>query len=139
MLRYRHFVFALLLVPSAALCAEPDIREGLWELKVEFQVAGQAIGNAPMVIRQCISNQSIQDLMTQTGGGSECKVSDLQREANHAQWKFACTGAMDVSGTGETEIGDDQFAGKMALVINMGGESMPMEQTFSARRLGACQ
>jgi hypothetical protein len=46
---------------------------------------------------------------------------------------------MEVSGTGETDIAGDQFTGRMDLAISMGGETMPMQQRFEARRVGECQ
>lgn len=124
---------------SAPVFAAPDIREGLWEVSVQASVGGQPITATPMVVRQCISNQSVQDLMAQVGGAGACRISDFQQDGNHARWKLACTGAMEVSGTGETDIAGDQFTGRMDLAISMGGESMPMQQRFEARRVGDCQ
>ena len=132
-------VLPLSWAPFPAIGADTDIREGLWEVSVQAEVGGQPISATPMVVRQCVSNQSVQELMGQMGGAGACQISDFQRTGNRAQWKLACTGTMDVSGTGETEIADDQFSGKLDLVIKMGGESMPMAQTFKAHRVGACQ
>ena len=119
--------------------AAPDIREGMWEVSVHASVGGQPITATPMVVRQCITNQSVQDLMAQVGGTGACRISDFQRNDNHARWKLGCTGAMEVSGTGETDIAADQFTGRMDLAISMGGETMPMQQRFEARRVGECQ
>ncbi len=134
---------AWLLLPALALSphaiAGPDIREGLWEVSVQAEVGGQPISAAPMVVRQCISNQSVQDLMAQMGGAGACQISDFQQTGNRARWNLACTGAMEVSGTGETELGADQFTGRMNLVVTMSGQSLPMVQDFQARRLGECQ
>jgi len=136
---YLLLVLSLSLAPFRAIGADTDIREGLWEVSVQAEVGGQPLSATPMVVRQCVSNQSVQDLMAQMGGAGACKISDFQRDGNRAQWKLACSGTMDVSGTGETEIADDQFSGKLDLVIKMGGETMPMAQTFKAHRVGACQ
>jgi hypothetical protein len=136
---YLLLVFSLSFASAAAIAADTDIREGLWEVSVQAEVGGQPLSATPMVVRQCVSNQSVQDLMGQMGGAGACQISDFQRNGNRAQWKLACTGTMDVSGTGETEIADDQFSGKLDLVIKTGGESMPMAQTFKAHRVGACQ
>jgi len=119
--------------------AGPDIREGMWEVSVLAEVGGQPLTAAPMVVRQCINNQSIQDLMAQMGGAGACKISDFQQSGSHARWNIACSGAMDVSGTGETEIGGDQFTGRMNLAVTMNGQSLPMVQNFQAKRVGECQ
>lgn len=135
--------YACLLLSALALSthsiAAPDIREGMWEVSVLAEVAGQPLTAAPMVVRQCISNQSIQDLMAQMGGAGACKISDFQQTGNHARWNIACSGAMDVSGTGETETAGDQFTGRMNLAVNMNGQSLPMVQNFQAKRVGECQ
>jgi hypothetical protein len=127
------------LARAAGVLAAPDIREGLWEVTVDAEVGGQPISATPMVVRQCVGNQSVQDLMAQMGGAGGCNISDFQQSGSHARWNLACSGAMDVSGTGETEIAGDQFSGRMDLVIKMGGESMPMVQKFRAHRVGECQ
>jgi hypothetical protein len=139
----RYAFSAWLLLPALALSphaiAGPDIREGLWEVSVQAEIGGQPMSAAPMVVRQCMNNQSVQDLMAQMGGAGACQISDLQQTGNRARWNLACTGAMDVSGTGETELGVDQFTGRMNVVITMSGQSVPMVQNFQARRVGECQ
>jgi hypothetical protein len=122
--------------PQRARCA--DIREGLWEVSVDAEVGVSRSALRPWS-RQCVGNQSVQDLMAQMGGAGGCNISDFQQSGAHAQWKLACSGAMDVTGTGETEMAGDQFSGRMNLVIKMGGESMPMVQKFRAHRVGECQ
>ena len=124
---------------SVHAIAGPDIREGMWEVSVLAEVGGQPLTAAPMVVRQCINNQSVQDLMAQMGGAGSCQISDFQQTGNRARWNIACSGPMDVSGTGETEIAGDQFTGRMNLVVTMSGQSLPMVQNFQAKRVGECQ
>lgn len=93
----------------------------------------------PVVVRQCVSKQSVQELMTKMGGAGACKISDFQQNGTHARWNLTCSGQMDVTGTGETEITGDQFSGRMDLVVSMSGQSVPMVQNFKARRVGECQ
>lgn len=129
----------VLLARTAAVLAAPDIHEGLWEVSVEAEVGGQPISDTPMVVHQCIGTQSVRDLMAQMGGAGGCNISDFQQDGPRARWNLVCSGAIDVSGTGQTEIAGDQFSGRMDLVIKMGGESMPMAQKFRAHRVGECQ
>jgi hypothetical protein len=134
-----NWLLILALAASPHAISAPDIREGMWEVSVLAEVGGQPLTAAPMVVRQCISNQSVQDLMAQMGGAGACQISDFQQAGNHARWNIACSGAMDVSGTGETEIAGDQFTGRMNLVVTMSGQSLPMVQNFQAKRMGECQ
>jgi hypothetical protein len=92
-----------------------------------------------MVVRQCISNQSIQALMAQIGGAGACQISDFQQSGNRARWNLSCSGEPQVSGTGETEIAADQFIGRMNLVVTMSGQSLPLVQNFRAQRVGQCE
>jgi hypothetical protein len=129
----------LLLAHASAVLAAPEIREGLWEVSVRGEVGGQPMSAAPIVARQCVSKQSVQELMTKMGGAGACQISDFQQTGTHARWNLTCSGQMDVTGTGETEIMDDQFSGRMDLVVSMSGQSVPMVQNFQARRVGECQ
>src|SRR4051794_5821019 len=124
----------------ATVAAAADIREGLYEITVRAELAGQPMTQAPMVVRQCVSEQSVQDLMSQMGGTGACKVSDFQQSGNRAHWNLVCSGQMQVNGTGETQINGDEFTGRMNLSVQMGGDqSVPMVQNFTARRVGECQ
>jgi hypothetical protein len=133
------FLFAATaLLATAAFAAE--VREGLYEISVRAEIGGQALSQAPMVVRQCVSQQSVQDLMGQMGGTGSCKVSDFQQSGNQARWNLTCTGAMQVTGTGETQINGDEFTGRMNLSVQMGGDqAVPMVQDFTAKRVGECQ
>ena len=134
----KFLIAAIALVTTAASAA--DIREGLYEISVRAQLAGQAMTQAPMVMRQCVTQQSVQDLMSQMGGAGGCKVSNFQQSGNQARWNLACTGQIEVSGTGETQMDGDQFTGRMDLSVQMGGDqSVPMVQNFTAKRVGECQ
>ena len=124
----------------AGVASGAEIREGLYEISVRAEIAGQPVSQAPMVVRQCVSQQSVQDLMGQLGGTGACKVSDFQESGNQAHWNLACTGQMQISGTGETQINGDEFTGHMNLMVQMGSDqSVPMVQNFTARRVGECQ
>ena len=134
--------FRWLLILACAACGHTyaaDIHEGLWEFSLQAEVGGQSITTTPMVMRQCISNQSIQDLMAQMGGAGACQVSDLQQSGSHSRWNLTCTGEPQVSGSGEADAAGEQLVGRMNLVVTMGGQSLPMVQNFQARRVGECQ
>jgi hypothetical protein len=133
------FAVLLFLCPIVAPAQEP-VREGLWEISVQGQVGGQPLSSTPLVVRQCISQQSAQDLMTQlTGTAGGCRVTDLRQEGNHARWNLACSGQVEVSGTGEVTMRNDSFDGTLDLTVGTGAQSVPMSQTFNARWVGACK
>jgi len=75
----KFLIAAIALVTTAASAA--DIREGLYEISVRAELAGQAMTQAPMVMRQCVTQQSVQDLMSQMGGAGGCKPA--RRESRY--------------------------------------------------------
>jgi hypothetical protein len=132
-------IVALLFCTTTAAAQDP-VREGLWEISIQGQVGGQPISTTPLVVRQCIDQQSAQDLMAKLSGGTGgCQVSDLVRDGSHTRWSLNCTGQVEVSGTGEVTLNSNGFNGTLDLMVGMGGQSVPMLQTFDARWVGACK
>jgi hypothetical protein len=132
-------VVALLLCATSAAAQDP-VREGLWEISIQGQVGGQAISSTPLVVRQCIDQQTAQDLMGKLAGAAGgCQISDLTQEGSRTRWNLNCTGQVDVSGTGEVTLNSNGFSGTLDLMVGMGGQSVPMLQTFDARWVGACK
>jgi hypothetical protein len=132
-------IFALLLCATSAAAQDP-VREGMWEISIQGQVGGQPISSTPLVVRQCIDQQSAQDLMAKLAGGAGgCQITDFSREGNRTRWSLNCTGQVEVSGTGEVTLNSNAFNGSLDLMVGMGGQSLPMQQTFDARWVGACK
>lgn len=128
---------ALLMPLSAAADA---LQEGLWEVTVRMEIAGQPATAEPLVVRQCINQQSPQDLVAKlTGAGGGCQVSDLRQEGNRARWNMTCSGQIELTGTGDVTLSGDGFDGTLNAMIGMGGTTVPILQTFGARRVGDCQ
>ena len=132
-------IVALLFCATTAAAQDP-VREGLWEISIQSQVGGQPISSTPQVVRQCIDQQTAQNLMAKlTGAGGGCQISDVHREGSRTRWSLNCTGQIDVSGTGEVTMNSNGFNGTLDLMVGMSGQSVPMLQTFDARWVGACK
>ena len=133
-------LFTLTLTVAAASFAQGDMREGLWEITVQADLAGQPMSEQPLVVRQCITRQSAQELMSQLSGSTgSCSVSDYRQDGAHATWNMVCTGQLSVSGKGEVTARGDSFTGNLELQVAMGAQSVPMNQKFSAHRIGDCK
>ena len=129
--------FLFCAIPAAA---QDAVREGLWEISIQGQFGGQPISSAPLVVRECIDQQSAQDLMAKlTGTAGGCQISDLRKEGSLTRWSLACTGQVEVSGRGEVTMNSNGFNGTLDLMVDMSGQSVPMLQTFDARWVGACK
>jgi hypothetical protein len=130
--------FTCFLLSFGSALAQDNIREGLWEISVRMEVGGQPASAAPLVVRQCITRQSAQELMSQLTGGGGCQASDFQQDGNRARWNLTCSGQMTVDGTGEVTILSEGFDGTLNVQVGMGGQLVPMIQHFTARRVGEC-
>ena len=128
------------LLPVSAMAQDP-VKEGLWEISIQGQIAGQPMAATPLVVRQCIDNQTAQQLMAQlTGGGAGgCQVSNLKQEGNRARWDLNCSGQVEVSGSGELTMTNDGFDGTLNALVGIGGQTVPLMQSFNARWVGACK
>jgi len=132
-------IWAAVFAPAIAH-AEGELREGLWEVSVRMEVGGQPASAAPLVTRQCITQQTAQDLISQLAGtAGGCQITDLQQEGNRASWNLTCSGQIELKGNGQVTISPASFDGTLDAVVGMSGQSIPVHQNFSARRVGDCQ
>lgn len=131
----------LSLLCSAALAQAPDeVKQGLWEISLQGEIAGQALTAAPMVVRQCITQTTARELMNQLNGTvGGCQVSDLTQVGPTGRWSIKCTGQIEINGTGELTMGTDSFTGSMNMFVAMAGQTVPMIQRFEARWAGPCK
>jgi hypothetical protein len=137
---HRNLVLAALL-PACAAWAQADLREGLWEISITMAVGGQPTSAQPLVMRQCISQQSAQDVISQLNGAGAgaCNTADLRQEGGRASWKLSCSGPVELDGSGSATFMDERFEGGMNGQIGLGNQKLPFSQSFSARRVGDCQ
>jgi hypothetical protein len=136
----RNLLLAALL-PASAAWAQADLQEGLWEVSITMAVGGQPTSGQPLVMRQCISQQSAQELISQLNGAGtgSCNTADLQQDGGRASWKVSCSGPVELDGSGSATFMPDRFDGAMNGQIGMGNQKLAFSQSFSARRIGACQ
>lgn len=52
---------------------------------------------------------------------------------------MSCTGQIELTGSGEVTLSGTSFDGTLNATIAMGGQAVPLQQTFSARRVGECK
>ena len=132
-------LLATVALPSSGFALD-RVKEGLWEINLQAEVGGQAMSSTPLVVRQCLTNQAVQDLMTQLNGvAGGCQVSDFREESSRARWNMSCSGQISLSGTGEVVFGHETFNGTMSMLVGIAGQTLPLLQTFNARWVGDCK
>jgi hypothetical protein len=139
---YPAFLLAgLFLAATASHGQMPDtVKEGLWEISIRADIQGQPLSAAPMVVRQCITQTTATDLMNQlTAGGGSCEVSNFSQAGPTASWNLRCSGQIEVNGTAQVTMQSDGFSGNMNMLVGMGGQTVPLNQSFEARWVGTCK
>jgi hypothetical protein len=136
------FLFTVLMATVIAMpgaWAQTDLQEGLWEISVNMELGGQPASEKPLVMRQCIAQQSAQELMSKLAGAGTCSTTDLRQEGNRATWKVACSSPVELAASGSADFQSESFEGSMNGRIAAGNQQLGFSQTFRARRVGACQ
>lgn len=73
----RHLLLCFALLAPGVAAAQGQMNEGLWEITLRMEVAGQPATAAPMVVRQCITQQTAQELVAQLTGAGEAVRSAI--------------------------------------------------------------
>ena len=114
------------------------IQDGLWEFVVELQMPG-APAQEPVTLQQCLTQKSVKEMMGQLGPGGSCNITELREQGNRATWGMECSGQVAMSGRGDATFTRETFSGSMEMQIQMGDQSLPVTQSFRARRIGSCR
>jgi hypothetical protein len=136
-------VLLVLSVSGPALCADPAIRQGMWEVTTEMDMSGMpgmpegmaGFGMKPMTTTQCMGGD---DPVPDQGSDQEndCEVLEQSVKGGTVTWKVKCrTDQGDMMSTGEITYTGDTFKGYNK--TDMGGSKIT--QKMSGRRIGDCK
>ena len=127
--------FATLPAPAVAAPMQP----GMWELVMAVTADGQT--EVVPAGRGCISAKDIADpTKTLPRPAGQCTLSNVQRTADRATYDIACKDKqVTTRGQAEIILGGDRYDGKVALMMTgREGTGVPVDMTFSAKRVGDC-
>ena len=120
------------LLPVTATAQGTD---NLWEITSKMEMPGMPMAMPAQTLQQCLArNSKDEDYLPRRGN---CRVLENQRTGNRITFKMACS-APEADITGEMNLGEDAYDGKMRMVTRTAGQSMEMTNTFSAKRIGTC-
>lgn len=121
--------------------AEPDLRDGMWEITTSMELAGMPAGMPPVKNTQCITKQNAvpkaQDLQQQ-----DCTMSAPRISGNTVTWTVDCKGEDGpVRGTGRIVYRGDTFDGTLTMSVQEPGQggSFQIVQHMKGKRIGACK
>jgi len=130
------FVSATLITASTGLALELD--PGEWEFTT---VSHAPMAPAPRTETrtECVVNgsRSADEFLANM---EECTVSDLVDNATTMSYKVKCpNGPLTLNGTADMKSDGKTVNGKMAMSMDMEGQSMSMTIDWSGKRLGDCK
>lgn len=122
---------ALILASGAARAVEGE----LWEMTTSMKMAGM---DMPAQTQRVCTPKGQQEKAMQPEKG-DCTMQDVKRSGNRTSFSVSCQGGQLV-GTGEfVSNGPNASSGSMRLKGKMEGEPVDMTQTWSGKKLGACE
>ncbi len=129
-------VIVVLLFGGPALGAEPNVKEGKWEITSSAEIKG--VGTTPaQTVTQCISKA---DIIPQPSKDEGCKVTNSSVVGDTVVWAIECKRPEGtIEGRGEITYKGETFDGLIKWTITQPGqERTEMKQKIEGRRTGEC-
>lgn len=119
--------------------AEPNIREGLWEITIKMEMAGKPGDTFPQTTQTlCLTDKNKLPELLQKD--QNCQIKDTKTEGSEASWKMRCQGQGNViTGSGRITYRGDRFDGAIHIRMQQAdAEPMKLTQRIEGRRRGEC-
>jgi hypothetical protein len=131
-------IILALLWCGGAQAAEPNMKDGLWEITTKIEMKGMPASIPPSVTKQCLTKKD-----SVPGGGEKnpnCKVVDQKVSGNTVAWTTVCKekeGTVESKGT--ITYKGDSFDGTTTTVIkDKAHKAQQVSTKMSGKRIGAC-
>ena len=143
----RKFFLALIglfcLCYAGAALAEPNIREGLWEITIKMEMAGNPGDTFPPTTQTlCLTDKNkLPELLQQD---QACQITDTKTQGNEASWKMKCRSQANlITGSGKITYKGDRFDGIIHIRMQQAeaepqAAPMKLTQHIQGRYSGKC-
>jgi len=115
--------------------AEPNIKEGKWEISMKMEMPGMPMEMPPFIHTQCLTSK---DFLPENSGqqqSQDCEAVDVKTSGDTVTWSTKCKGENGpVSGTGTVTYKGKTFTGTMK--VQQGG--MEMTTRMNGKYIGKC-
>jgi hypothetical protein len=126
----------MVLLGAAGAAAEPDFREGLWEITAEVSMPGMPMRMPPSTRTQCLTKEDM--VPAAPSGDQQCTVRNVKVQGNTVSYDLSCSApGNEMQGHGEVTYAGETLQGKMQMRMPTQG-NLPMTSTYKGRRLGPC-
>ena len=143
MRRASRWAMGVALIGSAAgsAYAEPNFKEGMWEITMQMQMANMPMQMPPVTVRHCLLKK---DVVPNTARpGQDCHVVSHRVSGDTVEWSMRCTdkSGRTMDGKGQVTYSGESYAGTMNMTMSGSRGDEPataMSYTMSGRRVGEC-
>jgi len=123
---------------TGASAAEPNMKDGLWEITTKTEMKGMP-GKVPAnVMKQCLTKK--ESVPQNKNPKSNCKMIDQKASGDTVTWTMACKekdGTIESRGT-ITYKGDTFDGTTKTTISGKGGKTQEIATKMSGKRLGPC-
>jgi hypothetical protein len=133
-------VVSLFLLPS--VFAEPNMREGMWEIKGKMQIEGTSFHTPPLPVNytQCLTKKDM--IPYKKEKNQDCKMIDKKIKGNEVTWIMECRDKNGVTeSTGKITFKGRSFAGTVHSILKDNKDIKRVESNLqmSGKRTGDCK
>ena len=128
---------AAVVLPAAALAGD-GMQPGMWEYTMKMEMPGMPFAMPPQTFQRCMTQKDVDsgEYGKNPHEKSDCKMSNMKRDATKISYDVACTGEHAAKGHYDFTMAKDTMSGAGTLAME-GGQTM--KQNFSAKRVGDCK
>ncbi len=132
-------IMAVSFLASSLAFAEPNMREGKWEITVKTEMPGMPAQIPPIKYTQCITKKEA--VPHQPEQDKDCKIINVKTSGDTVSWAVQCHGKeSSMNGSGKVTYGGDIFDGVIDMAANVPGQgSMKILQKMRGKRIGECK
>jgi hypothetical protein len=128
---------------AGAALAEPNIREGLWEITIRMEMAGKPGDTFPPTTQTlCLTDKNkLPELLQQD---QVCQITGTKTQGNEASWKMKCRSQINlITGSGKITYKGDRFDGIIHIRMQQAeaepqAAPMKLTQHIQGRYSGKC-
>jgi len=133
-------LFAISLCLSTVAVADPNMQEGMWEIKVEMKMEGMPFPMPPVQYSQCLTKKDM--VPHQKEKNKDCTMVSQKFVGDTATWVMKCEDKRGgkTESTGSVTYKGKSFEGKVHTVsTDSHGAKSEINLIMSGRRTGDCK
>ena len=119
--------------------ADPDVKEGKWEITTKVEMSGMPGGIPPQTMTQCITKKNMVTEPEQKN--PNCKMVNSNVSGDTVSWAMTCKEKdRDMESKDLITYKGEKFSGVInSMMTQKGQQSVKMTAQMTGRRIGECK